>query len=198
MNRCFFVVVLAVIGIAGAALLASCTGGRGTPLAFATEPEAASSGGPPPLVIDEDSPLLLEEPSEVEALPAEAIAKNSPCYVCHVNYQAEPLALQHAKAEVGCVDCHGESFPHRNDENNTTPPDTMYPADKIDASCQECHDTHDAPAKDVIALWLERHPGKKDAGSIVCTDCHGEHRLTLRTVRWDKKTGKLLTGEKED
>jgi hypothetical protein len=29
-----------------------------------------------------------------------------------------------------------------------------------------------------------------------CTDCHGEHRLTIRTRQWDKNTGKLIEDDK--
>jgi hypothetical protein len=26
----------------------------------------------------------------------------------------------------------------------------------------------------------------------VCTDCHGSHKLKVRTRMWDKETGKLI------
>jgi formate-dependent nitrite reductase cytochrome c552 subunit len=112
--------------------------------------------------------------------------------VCHTNYQEEEMVTQHAVENVGCVKCHGDSLAHRNDENNTTPPDKMYPLTSIDRACMECHETHDAPARKVLARWRERCPAKNDPTLIVCTDCHGEHRLKHRTVRWDKATGKLL------
>jgi hypothetical protein len=73
----------------------------------------------------------------------------------------------------------------------------MYPRDKIDDSCRECHETHDVEPHKVIAVFLERCPHDADPRSVVCTDCHGKHRLDIRTVRWDKATGKLLTGEDE-
>jgi hypothetical protein len=119
-------------------------------------------------------------------------ADNSACFVCHANYEDESMAATHAKEGTGCVDCHGQSSAHRNDEANVTPPDILYPARKIDAACRKCHEDHNAPATKVIARWQERCPGKTSAGSIVCTDCHGEHRLKNRTVRWDKQTRKLL------
>ena len=31
-----------------------------------------------------------------------------------------------------------------------------------------------------------------DAKDIVCIDCHGQHRLKIRTVRWDKQTKELI------
>jgi len=122
----------------------------------------------------------------------EVMVDNGACYVCHGNYDGEELALGHAKGGVGCIKCHGESIAHRNDEDNITPPDIMYPADRIDAKCAECHREHDVPAREVIARWKERCPDKKDAGKLVCTDCHGRHRLARRTVEWDKKTRKLI------
>ncbi|MGI6417301.1 MAG: cytochrome c3 family protein [Thermoguttaceae bacterium] len=150
--------------------------------------------GPPPLKLDLGAPLLLDEPAK----PATQVAKtadNSPCYVCHANYQAESMVGWHVVENIGCVDCHGDSFAHRNDENNTTPPDVIFPPRKIDASCAECHEEHDVPAQKVIARLLERCPEKTDATALVCTDCHGEHRLKVRTVVWDKETRKLLSGK---
>ncbi len=147
---------------------------------------------PPPLKVDKSAPLLLDEPKTKPAEKADGpVADNSACHVCHTNYQEESLAVSHAKADVGCVKCHGVSMAHRNDENNTTPPDKMYPSGRIETMCEECHETHDAPAKKVLTRFRERCPGK-DITQVLCTDCHGEHRLKLRTVQWDKATGKLL------
>jgi hypothetical protein len=158
--------------------------------------QAPQPKGPPPLVVDKSAPLLLEEPSATDkAAPltdAARKADNAACFVCHANFQGESLAQKHAQARVGCVDCHGKSFAHRNDENNTTPPEKMYPAEDIDRACQECHPTHDVPPARVLTLGIERGLSQKDTKAIVCTACHGDHRLTQRTVRWDKRTGKLL------
>jgi hypothetical protein len=153
-------------------------------IAFQREAAAA-----PPLSIEH---LLDEELPEASQDEGEILADNSACYVCHGNYDGEPLVLSHAKEDVGCVDCHGESHDHRNDEDNITPPDTMYAPDGIDKACGKCHDMHDAPADKVIARWQERCPAKTDPKQIVCTDCHGEHRLKFRTVWWNKKTGELV------
>jgi hypothetical protein len=70
----------------------------------------------------------------------------------------------------------------------------MYPADAIDSACVKCHETHDAPARKVLARFAQRCPGKQNLNEVICTDCHGDHRSKLRTVRWDKKTGKLISG----
>jgi hypothetical protein len=200
MNRRIFFVLVSLAGLAAAALL-SCarTTDSGIGVDKISSPEggeSAAADAPPPLVIDEDAPLLLDEPAESEkhspASTTRALKDNIACFVCHANYREEALASQHAVKNVGCVDCHGPSYAHRNDENNITPPDRMYPADKIDQACRKCHTTHDVPAAKVIACWQQRYADKTTAETIVCTDCHGDHRLKLRTVRWDKKTGKLL------
>jgi hypothetical protein len=149
--------------------------------------------GPPPLKVDRSAPLLLlDEPAEKKASNEGSGPKadNSACYVCHTNYDGEELVHQHAIANVGCVKCHGESIAHRNDENNITPPDVMYPAAAIDSACVK----HDAPARKVLARFAQRCPGKQNLSEVICTDCHGDHRSKLRTVRWDKKTGKLISG----
>ena len=156
-----------------------------------------SAGRPPPLVVDSDAPLLLDEPTEEQQASAgmttEAAVENVACFVCHANYRGEFIADCHAKANVGCAVCHGDSLAHRNDENNTTPPETMYSADKIDSFCQGCHNSHDVPPGKVVARWAKCNPDKTDPDKIVCTDCHGDHRMKVRTIIWDKKTGKLLS-----
>ena len=156
-----------------------------------------SRGGPPPLVVDSSAPLLLEEPTEEQqanaGMTTEAAVENTDCFVCHANYRSEPLASDHASVNIGCAGCHGQSFAHKNDENNTTPPEKMYPADKIDSFCRGCHNSHDVEPAKVVTHWAKRNPDKTVPDKIVCTDCHGEHRIKVRTIIWDKKTGKLLS-----
>ncbi len=199
--------VFAGIALVFAALVLSCTPSTDTKhintqatTVTADEPEKA--GGPPPLVVDTSSPLLLDEPTEEQkksaAIVNEATRENTACFVCHTNYRTEFLVSRHAQANIGCVNCHGESTAHRNDENNTTPPETIFAADKIESFCQKCHQGHDVSPGKVVARWMERNPDKTDAGQIVCTDCHGDHRMKVRTVIWDKKTGKLLGTNKAD
>ena len=162
-------------------------------------PATEKPKGPAPLVVDKSAPLLLlDEPTEKAAVPETAalVADNAACFVCHANYKSETLTQTHAKARMGCVDCHGKSYAHRNDENNTTPPEKMFAADEIDRACQQCHPRHDVPAAKVVLLGVQRGLAKAEPKTIVCTDCHGDHRLAQRTVRWDKKTGKLLPRSK--
>jgi hypothetical protein len=192
--------------------------------AWAVESDAPKPPGLPPLKVDRTAPLLLKEggkppgltPLKVDkgaslllndaagptkkpaAKPGAKHADNSACFVCHGNYQEESMALSHAIADVGCVKCHGNSFAHRNDEDNVTPPDTMYAEADIAANCATCHDTHNAPAAKVIAKWQERCPAKTNPANLLCTDCHGEHRLKFRTVWWDKKTGKLVVRKQDE
>lgn len=145
-----------------------------------------------PLLLEE-KPLLLEEPlllleEDEETGP---MADNSRCHVCHINYDDEVLAVTHARANINCEKCHGSSDAHCADEDNITPPDIMYPAAKIRPFCMGCHpmDKIDiAVHKSVLA--------KKDPKEVICTNCHGDHRLGYRTRKWDKSAGKLIQDDK--
>jgi hypothetical protein len=149
----------------------------------------------PPLSLEG---LMDEKLPEAPAVEVKIDVGNGPCYVCHGNYDGESLVTTHAQGGVGCIDCHGISYDHRDDEDNITPPDKMYALEAVDKMCGGCHKSHDAPAAKVIARWQERCPGKTDPEKLVCTDCHFQHRLKLRTVVWDKKTGKLVNREKDE
>jgi hypothetical protein len=186
------VLVLLGAGFAGLLIASSSVSPPEAPPVGAAEPAA----GPPPLMIEEDAPLLEDVPRQTNRRARKRLeqqADNSACFVCHDNYRQENLAVWHADVNVGCAYCHGESFAHRNDENNTTPPEVMYSRERIECLCVDCHATHDAPAADVVARFLEKFPPTADPRAAQCTDCHGEHRLRVRTVNWDKGTGKLLT-----
>jgi hypothetical protein len=184
---------------------------RAKPLLLDAGPAPSPKGGLPPLKVDRSRPLRLDDGSTTTPKKTAGTAgstrkagdnapklkaDNQSCFVCHDNYQEEDLASVHAQNNVGCIKCHGESLAHRNDENNITPPQRMYPGDKIDEACKECHSEHNAPATKVVATWLAKCPQKKQPGTLLCTDCHGDHRLKHRTVRWDKASGKLLGGNK--
>lgn len=156
-------------------------------------PSSGQKSRLPPLKIDKSAPLLLLDDARPSTSPAgKPVADNDACFVCHGNYRKEPLVAWHAKGNIGCIACHGPSMAHREDEHNVTLPDTLYPADKIDAMCRKCHEEHNTPARKVIDAWQKRCPKKTDPAAIVCTDCHGTHRLESRMVRWDKSTRKLL------
>jgi hypothetical protein len=175
---------MAAVSLPLAAIALLAVGGEGT---------APNPGGRGSQIAAPARPTSPVPPAAKAAAPAgRRTADNGPCFVCHANYEEEPLAVCHAKQGTGCMDCHGPSLAHRNDEGNVTPPDIIYPAARIDAACKKCHEEHNAPAARVIARWQERCPAKTKPAQIVCTDCHGEHRLKLRTVRWDKESRKLL------
>ncbi len=119
----------------------------------------------------------------VSASPAALPADNSRCHVCHLNFEEEPVALAHARAGVGCDTCHGRSAAHCGDENNLAPPDILYRLDQVNAACGKCHIHLSAEHAGVVA----GSPEKKH-----CTDCHGRHRLPVRTQRLDKNTGRAI------
>jgi len=145
---------------------------------------AAPSGGDeePLLLLDDEPPLLLDDGAE-EKPPKGPVADNSRCYVCHLNYVREELAVIHARANIGCADCHGDSDAHIADESwasggNGTPPNVMYPREKINPSCAKCH------PRDKINKALHEAFFAGKTTQKVCTDCHGKHRLARRTCKW--------------
>lgn len=144
-----------------------------------------------PALADEPQPAPAPAGAEESVAPAD----NSSCFVCHTDYEEEFLVTKHAPKGVGCIDCHGESQDHADDEEHTTAPDVMFSSAGIDAACKECHKAHDAAPAKVILRWQERCPQEKDPAQLVCTDCHGLHRLEKRKVRWDKRSGKLIDDE---
>lgn len=146
----------------------------------------------PPLSLDG---LRDEKLPAAPAKPQAELKANDPCYVCHGNMKEDKLVFAHAAGKVSCIDCHGPSVAHRNDEDNITPPDKMFARDQIDSMCSECHGEHDVPARDVIRRLQERKLASTKSGEIACTSCHFEHRLAHRVVEWDKKTRKLLSRE---
>jgi hypothetical protein len=124
--------------------------------------------------------LLLDEDAEVKP-PAEGMADNSRCHVCHVNFAKEELAVTHARAKIGCAKCHGPSDAHIDDESWTwggkgTPPDKMYLRAKVNAFCATCHEMSKAEAPKCP------FPAMRD--KKVCTECHGKHRLPQRKCKW--------------
>jgi hypothetical protein len=135
--------------------------------------------------------------------PPGPVADNSRCFVCHGNYDfdEEKLMFTHAKANIGCVRCHGESSPHSTDEDGLTPPDRMYPLSHVRFNCLGCHDASKLVESDKTKKDRADLKEKPDHQSVLdgtarekkfCTDCHGEHRLGHRTRKWDKRTSKLI------
>jgi len=116
-------------------------------------------------------------------------ADNSFCYVCHVNFKKEALAQTHQSVGVGCEKCHGSSDAHSSDEDGLTPPEKMYARQRINPYCMTCH------SKTKLAKVSEHKSMLAGTSKKVCTDCHGKHKLKVRTRIWDKSTGKLISDD---
>jgi hypothetical protein len=194
MRYVFAVIILAGACVAGIVLTqVRADDARGK----SKQKEESQTDEEPLLLLDDEPPLLLDEP---DAVPGDQSgADNSRCHVCHLNFAMEEIAVTHAKEDIGCGDCHGDCDAHIDDESWAsggpgTPPGIMYPRERIDPACGECHDTHDAPAREVLRRWQDRCSHVSDPSKIVCTDCHGYHRVNpkLRKAWWDKKTGKPI------
>jgi hypothetical protein len=133
--------------------------------------------------------------------PGDSFVANPFCFACHLDFDEEELALQHEIWGIGCERCHGESFRHRSDEANLTPPEIMYPKERVNPSCMSCHPRQDIQnTKDHepileagLSTFEEATPVGKDAKKY-CTDCHGgKHRvMRVRATHWDKASGALL------
>ncbi len=125
-------------------------------------------------------------------------ADNSYCLVCHANLKREELNSVHQKVGVGCAKCHGESDNHSADEDALTAPDILYARDKIAPACLKCHMPKTIADVPDHAPFVEEPSPKTEKGPAkikTCTDCHGKHRLEVRTRKWDKNTRKLLADD---
>jgi len=133
-----------------------------------------------------------EEPTKV------TFTANQFCSACHYGFMDEALASTHEKAGIGCERCHGESERHRSDEDNITPPEIMYPKDKINPTCMMCHPRHEIKHIAAHTPLLSGaktifDPDQDGGGQLYCTTCHAkEHRINVRTIRWNKATGELM------
>ena len=155
---------------------------------------------------DSQSVAVVKAAQDPSRRPTEPFVANPFCMACHLDFDEEELALQHEIWGIGCERCHGESFRHRSDEANITPPEIMYPKARVNPSCMSCHprqdiqDTKDhQPILEAgLSTFEEATPAGKDAKKY-CTDCHGsEHRvMRVRASHWDKATGALLKKETE-
>ncbi len=129
-------------------------------------------------------PRLTPEPRQYDE------AVNSYCYVCHVNFKQESLALTHKNANVGCVKCHGESDAHSADEDHVAPPDIMYNKADVNKMCMnsDCH----PPARLKEQIGHRPFWARPDSQRQNCTDCHGAHNIPERHRKWDRTTRELI------
>jgi hypothetical protein len=162
-----------------------------------------ASCSPEKRAVDESGRKSMEDGPVVRQVAAEPSRKvgfvaNQFCSACHYGFGDEDLALTHEKAGVGCERCHGESERHRSDEKNITPPEIMYPKAKINPTCMMCHPRHEIQHVASHKTLLEGVKTVFDSVSdsdnqIYCTDCHAkDHRINVRTIRWNKQTGELI------
>lgn len=152
-------------------------------------PAKEPNGQPGPLTLDSGEAARLLGTSDADASAAAASGGiNYRCHVCHMNYAEEKLARTHAAIGIGCQKCHGPCNEHCSDEDNITPPTILFPRAKIVPSCMKCH------ADDKLADMDKHKPALTAARKWqkVCTDCHGTHRLEVRTRRWNKETRELI------
>ncbi len=156
-----------------------CDRSGGADQAAQAQPAAASPDAGEPVTADDE--LLLLEDENPAVITIGPMADNSRCLVCHVNFEQEELTLQHARADIGCAKCHGDSDAHIADESwasggNGTAPEIMYPPEEINPGCSECHKEID-PGKHKEFL-----AGESD--EKYCTQCHGQHRMANRKCKW--------------
>ena len=137
---------------------------------------------------------ILKQSTEQKA-EKETFVANPFCSACHYAFGDEELARTHEQAGIGCERCHGESERHRSDEDNITPPEIMYPKERINPTCMMCHPrneikhvSHHQPLLAGAETIFDKPTNQKN-----CTDCHAkEHRINVRTIHWNKATGELL------
>ena len=145
----------------------------------------------------------VEKPAAGESVEQEVAEEtftaNEFCAACHYAFDEEKLARTHQQAGIGCERCHGESERHRSDEDNVTPPEIMYPRNKIIPTCMMCHPRHEieqvGPHKQLLAgaKTIFDSDSQTKGRQMYCTTCHAkEHRINVRTIRWNKATGELL------
>ena len=136
-----------------------------------------------------------KEQSTEQKAEKKTFVANAFCSACHYAFGDEKLARTHERAGIGCERCHGESERHRSDEDNITPPEIMYPREKINPTCMMCHPRNE------IKHVIRHQPLLEGAETIfdksssqkICTDCHAkDHRINVRTIRWNKATGEIL------
>ena len=188
MNYFFLTLIIAAVAVAGtgceqvkSAQKEQTNPGPADRGEVAAAPEAISDDEPL-LLLDDEPPLLLEDDPD-EGSSTESMADNSRCFVCHINYMQEDIAVTHARVNMGCANCHGESDEHIADESwasggNGTAPDIMYPRAKINPFCMGCHPREKIDTEQHKPLFTDTTEEK------YCTDCHGDHRLTNRKCKW--------------
>ncbi len=134
----------------------------------------------------------------------ETPADNTFCVVCHLDLKKELIAAKHLEQDITCMQCHGSSTEHMQDEMLMTKPDILFGRTEVEPMCCECHETHQNP--DAVEAfrkeWLGKHRenGRAITQNAVCTDCHGTHNIvtemgTLAKATVEPKWTSLFNGE---
>jgi len=149
----------------------------------ATVPEVRLVASPKAAQKPKTELLLLDDEPEAK-VGDPASADNSRCQVCHINFMKEDLAVVHAKAGIGCAECHGISDAHIADESwasgaNGTAPDIMYPRAKITPFCVQCHTREKLGDREMHKALFD-----DSVADQTCVDCHGKHRMARRNCKW--------------
>jgi len=104
---------------------------------------------------------------------------NQLCMVCHASMADEQITKAHFDQGILCVDCHGRSTEHMEDEMLNTTPDIKYGRLQAQPFCKACHETHKHPVKveEFLGKWMskDRPNGRVITSNSICTDCHGIH-----------------------
>jgi len=188
MKQYFSMLILSVILVTGTSCeIPSTTQKNQTNLKSPTNIESASAtkviiDEEPPLMLDDEPLLLLDDEPDGDS-SSESMADNSRCFVCHINYMQEKIAVTHARHGMGCANCHGESDEHIADESwasggNGTAPDRIFTRAQINPFCMGCHTKEKIDTEQHKPLFADNTEEK------YCTDCHGDHRLTERKCKW--------------
>lgn len=131
-------------------------------------------------------------PGNPSAKAEPKVVPNDMCYVCHIPFAKEPLAVVHAKAKVWCIKCHGPSAGHMQDEDvGATPADIAYEKHQVDPMCSKsgCHEPEKHPLVNARVRFGRLRYGRQVQEEIkgrpvevtgVCTDCHGRHWIPPR------------------
>ena len=145
--------------------------------AAAGDPAPAPFPAPPDVEADAEE-ALAEMSSEWQAMlaKAEALQRRDQaewCVVCHVDASDQWTGTLHDRNDVGCIECHGPSEAHAQDENNEVLPDEIFARADVDRLCAECHRCTRSGVADEVPL--------RDValGPPVCTDCHRAHGFAL-------------------
>ena len=141
----------------------------------------------------EQSKTTKKSPGD-DSAQIDPMSVNATCYVCHMTFVHEKISSEHFQAKVTCVECHGLSAKHANDENiGATKPDIAYPRKSIDKMCEKCHEEHDVSPRKVVSRFMQRKlPAERPP---VCTDCHGSHRIEREEEADQSKADKKNAGK---